>query len=456
MLDFTKQVAPLDSWPAAHRVAALRRILPRAKVHKTLRLAGRDRAPCPRLPGWFMVWFVVALGLFCRDSYRQVFRWLSPFRRDQGTPGRSTLCMARHRLGVAPLRRLAEAAVGLLATPATPGAFYKGLRLLAVDGFVADLPDTPANARVFGRPNGGRAPGAFPQARVVGLCEVGTHVLWRWLVKPCRRGEPGPACWLARRHLRKGMLLLADRLLAGFPLVRAARRQKAQLLARLKGNQQLPVLRVLADGSYLSKVYPSYRDRRADRHGIWVRVIEYTFHDPRRPGSGQRHRLLTTLLSARHHPARELVLLYHERWEEELTIDEVKTHQREQRLALRSETPAGVVQELEGLLLAHYVVRVVLAEAAQRTGAPPRQMSFVEALKILRCRLPECPRGGRGLRRWYDELVEEVSREVLPQRRERLNPRVIKRKMSKWPKKRQEHRNPPKTKKFCDVLAVPL
>ena len=140
--------------------------------------------------------------------------------------------------------------------------------------------------------------------------------------------------------------------------------------------------------------------------------------------------------------------MYHERWEEELAIDELKTHQRE-RPVLRSETPAGVVQEIYGLLLGHYVVRKLMCEAAALADCGPRELSFVNTLKILRCRLPECPRTTRGLARWYSDLLSEVAEERLEPRRNRINPRVIKRKMSNWAKKREKHRHfPQPTKNF--------
>src|SRR5438552_1633784 len=187
------EVNALAQWPTAERVRALKRIIPRAKVQEVLRRTGHARRRYLRLPAWFMVWFVIALGLFCRDSYRQVFKWLQPFRR-KGTPGRSTLCEARRRLGVAPLHRLAQPVIELQATPDTPGAFYEGLRLMALDSFVVDVADSVANARVFGRPGSGRSPAAFPQARVLALCEVGTHVLWRTLGRRIghRRIEDAP------------------------------------------------------------------------------------------------------------------------------------------------------------------------------------------------------------------------------------------------------------------------
>src|ERR1700729_460665 len=141
--------ATLAQWPTAERLRALKRILPRARVQAVLRRTGHASRRYLRLPAWFMVWFVIALGLFCRDSYRQVFKWLQPFRR-RGTPGRSTLCEARQRLGVAPLLQLTQQVVELQATPQTPGAFYRGLRLMALDSFVVDVPDSWENARVFG------------------------------------------------------------------------------------------------------------------------------------------------------------------------------------------------------------------------------------------------------------------------------------------------------------------
>ena len=399
-----------------------------------------------------MVWFVIALGLFCRDSYRQVFKWLQPFRR-QGTPGRSTFCEARQRLGVAPLHRLAHQVIELQAAPDTPGAFYHGLRLMALDSFVVDVPDSPANARVFGRPGSGRSPAAFPQARVLALCEVGTHVLWRTLTKPCHRSEVTMAAYLLR-FLQEGMLLLWDRGFLSCHLVHQVLQRRAHLLARIKNNLVFRPIRRLRDGSYLAKLYRSPPQRDRDEGGLLVRIIEYTLNDPGRSGSGEKHRLLTTLLDAARHPAERLIVLYHERWEEELAIDELKTHQRE-RPVLRSETPAGVVQEIDGLLLAHYVIRVLMSEAARRTNLPPRRLSFTGTLKVLRCRLPECPKSRCGLQRWYEDLLAEIAEEVLPERRNRINPRVIKRKMSNWRKKRPEHRRYPQpTKKFRQSVVM--
>ena len=188
-------------WSTAERVAALKRIVPQAALRVVLRKTGRGKSPCRRLPRWFVVWFVIAMALFCRDSYRQVFRWRHRFRQGV-TPGRSTLCEARHSVGVAPLR------------------------LLGVDSFVADVPDTPENVRAFGRPGSGRSPAAFPQARVLRLCEIGTHVLWKSLIKPHRRGEH-PLARDILRCLEDNMRLLWDRNFLSFALVKSAAADRA-------------------------------------------------------------------------------------------------------------------------------------------------------------------------------------------------------------------------------------
>ena len=439
-------------WSDAERTRALKRIIPKAAIAKVLRQTGRGRRKCPRLPRWFVVWFVIALGLFCPDSYRQVFRWLLRFKTG-GTPGRSTLCEARRSVGAAPLRMLADEVIELEGRPETPHAFYAGMRLMAMDGFVVNLFDAPANERAFGRPGGGRAPGAFPQARVLSLCETGTHILWKSLIKPHRRGEVPMARHLVR-FLQDDMLLLWDRNFLSYRLVQDVRERGAHILARVKKHLIFTPVKHLPDGSFLAKLYPSADHRARDRDGIMVRIIEYAFDDPQRSGAGETHRLLTTLLSAREHPAKQLIVLYHERWEEELAIDEVKTHQREKRV-LRSETPAGVVQEIYGLLLGHYVIRKLMCEAADFVGIAPRELSFVNTLKILRCRLPECPRSERGIVCWFHNLVQEVTEDRLESRRDRVNPRVVKIKMSKWPKKRENHRNfPQPTKNFRRSIVI--
>lgn len=441
-------------WPTDQRTRALQALIPTGLLHDAIARSALPSRFCRRLPNWFLLWFIVGLGLFARDSYRQVARQLQP-ARPGGTPGRSTLAMARQRLGVAPIRHLYHSVATLQAQPTTPGSFHRGYRLMALDGFVVDVPDTPENDRVFGRPKAGRGRGAYPQARVLALCEIGTHTLWRAQIKPSRRGEPTIASALLR-HLQPDMLLLWDRGFFSYRLIRqVVREQKAQLLARVKADTLvLQRVRVLSDGSYISKVYPSARHRARDQDGIEVRIIEYTLSDPTRVGCQQKHRLLTTLLDEKADPAKDVVVLYHERWEEELVIDELKTHQRE-RPVLRSQTPGGVVQEVYALLCAHTLVRGVMVEAAKQAGVAPRRVSFVGALKILRCRLAECPPDESGRTRWYANLVTEIAEEIVPMRRNRINPRVLKKTASAWPRKRPAHANAPQpTLPFQDTVQI--
>jgi hypothetical protein len=232
-----------------------------------------------------------------------------------------------------------------------------------------------------------------------------------------------------------------------------------RLLARVVKSLILRPTRVLADGSYLAKVYRNDSDRRTDRDGIVVRVIRYTLDDPQRVGHGEEHVLITNLLDETAHSATELIILYHERWEEELTFDEQKTHQDPRRATkpaqLRSETPAGVIQELYALSLGHFVIRSLMCEAAGTAGLDPDALSFTGCFQILKCRLPECD--GRTLatfEAWYRGVLWEMQTERTDPRRNRINPRVIKRKMSKWKKKRSEHRHLPLLKKTFPEAVV--
>jgi len=235
----------------------------------------------------------------------------------------------------------------------------------------------------------------------------------------------------------------------------------AHLLARARTDMPLRRLNTLADGSYLAKIYPDAADKRADRNGIVVRVIDYTLNDPARrdpkrdPGKGlEKHRLITTLLDCKRHPARTLVVLYHSRWEQELAIDEIKTHQLS-RPVLRSQNPAGVVQEVWGLLLAHFVVRKLMCQAAEKAGVPPVRVSFTAAVNILRKRLNNCPATPARQSRWWRDLVDEISREILEPRRDRINPRVVRVQVSKWPRKRKKHYDYPQPeKKFRDCIVI--
>ena len=394
-----------------------------------------------------MVWFTIAMWLYGNDSYCQVFRWLHRYSR-KFTPSSSALTQARAKIGIPVIACVYRAVVECLCSPETPDSFYAGRRMVAVDGFVMNLPDSDENRRTFGRPKNGTSWGAFPQVRIVSLCEVGSHVFFSFLAKPIGCGEATMAKHVYR-DLPEKSLLLFDIGFCSHELMTMAIARKCDFLGRCKMNRCFRKMKVLSDGSYLSKIYGSDYDRLHDRNGTEVRVIEYTIDDPQREGHSELHRLVTTFVDEQAHPAETLIVLYHERWEEEIAIDEAKTHLRKSP-TLRSHRPAGVLQELYGLLIAHFIIRKLALVAAAKVNISPRRISFTGTLNVLRARLPEAPRSRQLIHDWLVCLLEEISQEVLGKRRNRINPRVIKRQQSKWPKKRKKHRNLPPLKHTFD------
>jgi hypothetical protein len=431
------------------RLAGLEKIIPPSLVRQVLQATGRTNGRACLLTHEVMMWVVIAMGLFTHLPIRQVFRHARRMELGNYCPARSSLCAGRQRLGVEPLQSLYAAVVKPLARPETPGAFYRQWRLMGFDGTVMDVPDSDANA-VFGRSSGGRGEGAFPQVRKVSLVELGTHVETAMAIGGWHDDERA----LARRlyeQVPDDALLLEDR---GFFCYHDWKTLylRIKLLIRMKSHHVLKPLQTLSDGSYLAKIYPTSHDRDKDRHGIVVRVIRYTLDDPQRKGHGEDHCLLTNLLDERECPALELIELYHERWEEELVFDEQKTHQDPRRAEkpaqLRSETPEGVRQELYALSLGHFAIRSMMFEASCAAELDADRLSFSGCFRILQCRLPECnSRTPAALTRWYEALLAEMQTEQIERRRNRINPRVIKRKMSKWNKKQTEHRHPPPLQK---------
>jgi hypothetical protein len=358
------------------------------------------------LPARLVVMLVLALGVWAREGLVDVLKNLVDGLRE-GEPGswrgwhppvKSALSQARRRLGPRPLVLLFRRLAGPVAPVGLPGAFLCGLRLMAIDGTTLDLPDTPENAKAFGRPSttlkdGTRRFGPFPQLKLVWLVEVGTHVVCDLLVRPWAVSEVP----LARRLLRSvgaGMLVMWDRGLHSYAMVRATLDQQAQVLGRVSKAVTLEPEELLSDGSFLTTLYPSDTARRHDQDGILVRVIEYTVDDPARPRPDERYRLVTSLLDPVRAPARLLAVEYHQRWEIESTLDELKVHQIDRRPAphLRSRHPREVVQELYGLVLTHRAIRCLMAEAAARADLDPDRLSFTGTLRLLRRAVPRCQR----------------------------------------------------------------
>jgi hypothetical protein len=448
-----------DAGRILDRLAGLEKVIAPEKIRQAVAVSGRCNPRACKLTHEVMLWVVLAMGVLTELPIRQVFKHARRMHLHEKTPGRSSLCEARQRLGVEPVRQLFHEVVRPLATPQTPGAFYRGLRLVGCDGTVLDVPDSEANGAAFARASGGRGDGAFPQVRKVSLVEIGTHVEFAFAAGGWQDSEQA-LVELLFDQLPRDTLLLEDRGFFSYSAWKKLLARGVHLLVRIKSNMVFKPIRRLGDGSYLAKIYPSDKDRRKDQNGIVVRIIEYTLNDPQRVGHGERHRLMTSLLDENLYPAGELILLYHERWEEEITFDEQKTHQDPRRATkpanLRSETPQGVMQELYALSLGHFVTRALMLQAAEQADIDVDRLSFTGCFQILKCRLPECDsRTPEALAHWFACLMCEMQQEVIEPRRNRVNPRVIKRKMSKWQKKRPEHRGiPPLKKPFAETIVM--
>jgi hypothetical protein len=345
------------------------------------------------LPAEVMTYYVMALGLLMAVSTKEVLRVLLEGMRWLEGDGpvkvasKAALAQARERLGPQPLRELWAQSARPLAAQDAPGAFYRGLRLVALDGSTLDVPDTAANRGHFGKPGASRGEAAFPQMRLVGLIETGTHGFFAAAMSPYAVGEQTLAEEILPA-LRPGMLCLADRLFAGFPFWQKAAATGVALLWRIRANLVLPVEQACPDGSYLSTFFPSTKDRRKRTNGLRVRIIEYQLEGA---PAGETYRLMTTLLDPQAAPARELAALYPERWELEGAFDELKTHLRGGQVVLRSKTPQLVEQELYGLLLAHRAVRALMQQAATNTGRDPDRLSFTHAVRVIRRKLASRP-----------------------------------------------------------------
>jgi len=340
------------------------------------------------LPAQVVVYYVIALALYMQSSYREVLRclleavqWLRDPSVGVRVAGKSGISQARTRLGWEPLRQLHDELVKPVAVRSTRGAWYRGWRLVSLDGSTLDVADEKANEDAFTRPGASRGSSAYPQVRFVSLVENGTHVLFGSQMASYRTGEITLAKAVLPR-MRSGMLCLADRNFFGFELWQLAQATGADLLWRMKKNMRMACEKRLPDGSYLSHVYPSERDWRHKTNGIVLRVVDYRLEGIE--GSEPIYRLATTILDPDKAPAGELAALYHERWEIETAFDELKTHLRGAKIVLRSKTPDLVRQEFYGLLMAHFAIRGLMHEAALKADEDPDRLSFLHAVRVIR------------------------------------------------------------------------
>jgi hypothetical protein len=429
-------------------VSLLARIYPPELLHEVLNQHSAGSQRMRSFPALTVGYYCIALSFYPEVAYESVFAsvadglaWAQGQRSGaagrQGVPSlaKSSISAARTKLGAAPLRTLYErACVPLADAKRQPEAFYQGLRLVALDGSHFEVPDEAANAAAFGYPGSRTGVAAYPQAHCVVLAECATHAILGANIGAYRTSEWSLCAPLLAR-LSPNMLCLADRGFNGYAQWQAASNTGAQLLWRCAANRQLPVIQALADGSYLSAIYPDKKLRSAGAGEIAVRVIEYSLpgldkleggdqgvkrdlsktvtkaqrvranqkaqqsqkakkgaeldgHESIETGgdapTGQRYRLITTLLDPARYPALELAGIYHERWEVEAVFDELKTHLAQRRRTLRSKTPEGVRQEFYGWVLAHYAVCWLMHQGASAHRIRQRILSFTGNVQLFK------------------------------------------------------------------------
>jgi len=401
--------------------------VPRDAVDEAIAVCGvRERRSEGKLPAHVITYLTLGLCLFPDDDYEEVAAKVTGSLDRFGcwdaawtVPTASAITQARKRLGrevfpelfertCGPVAGDASPSAGLLALGTARGAFLRGWRLLAIDGFELDLPDTPANAAEFGYAGSGENRSAFPKARVVALAECGTHAFLAAEVDAHAVGEKTLAQRLYPR-LQADELLTADRGFYSWTAWDTAAATGAALLWRAPTQLALPVVRVLEDGTYLTVVMDSaIRGARRDRivaaaragHDLaghpdaigklglpvarLARVIEYDVPDRAGNGTGELIALLTTITDPGDARADEIAATYHERWEEETGNDQLKTHLRGPGKVLRSRLPDLVYQEIWAYLIVHHAISALIAKASAAADLDPDRISFAKALRLIR------------------------------------------------------------------------
>lgn len=358
---------------------AIKIAIPATAIEEAIANTEADEERKRSLPAQLVVSLVIAMSLWSSDSMRDVLKnlvdglseaWVK-VEKYWHIPCKSAITQARQRLGPRVMSHLFYRLVRPMATTETLGAFLNGLRIVVIDGTCFNVPDSDENARVFGRPSS--RPGtqaAFPKVRLVILVEAGTHLIFDALICPYRIGERIRALKLLR-SVTSGMLLMWDRGLHSYVMVQATVSKGCDYLGRVPANVKFFAENPLEDGSYLSWIYPSGKLRKKGCQPLLVRVIEYTIEHPENPEEQIKYRLITSLLDIQKFPAELLAREYHQRWEVENTIDELKIHLLGRKTHVRSQKPREVVQEVYGWLLGHWSVRVLMFQAASSAGVPP-------------------------------------------------------------------------------------
>jgi Insertion element 4 transposase N-terminal/Transposase DDE domain len=365
----------------------LARVYPAELIESILDEHGVNSQRQRSLPALVTAYYCMALSLYPEVAYEEVYAVVAQglgWMQGQSTSpeiAKSSISAARQKIGVTPLKELhRRACLPLADRKQHPNAFYAGLRLVAIDGSNFEVADEAGNAATFGYPGSRTGHAAYPQAQCAVLIECASHAVLGANLGAYRTAE-WTLCEPLIAQMNDTMLCLADRGFNGYAHWKAAAATGAQLLWRCVVNRQLPVVKLLADGSYLSALYPDQKSRRSRRGEIMLRVIEYSLPDL--DGQTARYRLVTTLLDPKQAPAMDLATLYHERWEVEGVFDELKIHLRKSRRVLRSKTPDGVRQEFYGWVLAHYAVCWLMQRAGDAHGIARRKLSFTGHVNLM-------------------------------------------------------------------------
>ena len=386
-----------------------------------------DRKP-GALPARFMVYYVLALALFQQDSYDDVAENLVGALEgmEEAIPNKSSFTRARQRLGAGVIEAVFRRLAGPVAPDGLDGAFCRGMRVAAVDGFVLDVPDTPVNRATFGGPVDAKGQAAgFPQARVVTLTETGTHSSIDASVGGFRTGEPELATAMAGSAA--GMLVIMDRGFPGVALWKAYTQAEAHLLIRARSSVARRPVKTLDDGTYLARMNLAGQ-KGAHPGGVLVRVIEY------RVDGGEVIRLLTDLMDPVAFPAGELAALYLQRWESESSFRQVKTFQRGPQEILRSADPELVRQEVWAHLTVHHCMTRIIMRLAAQERIDPDRISFVKVLKhVRRSVIRQCAQTSAQIRQFMATMAAKVCRKLdNGARRLREADRFLKRPASKY------------------------
>jgi hypothetical protein len=401
-------VAAGARWADQISLGVLAASLPRDVIDDVVVACGKQaKRSDGKLPPHVMVYFAMAMALFADGDYEDVAAKLAGglgswgcWDARWGAPTSGGITRARERLGFEPLRGIFAQVAVPVADPLTRGAFLGAWRLMAIDGFEWDVPDTPGNAAAFGYPGGGKEP-AFPKARVVTVSECGSHAVVDAEIGGIAGKGSGEQS-LARRlygRLAEDWLLIADRNFYNWQDWQAAAGSGAALLWRVKADLALPVLQILPDGSYLSVlVNPRIGGKArqmlaeaahageelAEGKAVLVRVIEYQVPDRDGDGKGELIALITTVTDPRAAPAPLLAEAYQQRWEHETGNDQLKTHLRGPGRVLRSKSPDMVRQEIYGYLLVHHALSALICRAATEADIDPDRVKFTRTVRIVR------------------------------------------------------------------------